>query len=144
MLAHSRCVLRLRAVQRYSTFRYGSRLCPTCSTVYLPRTARCDIWARGCTGRLGPALILNTTPGSPAFLLGQQEGALVLERKRLRAAARRAKRRRSQAAARRTKRAARGPAACEPPTNAWETRPYKMGTRVVARPQASAARRWAA
>ena len=60
-----------------------------------PGPTRCDKWPRGCTGGATdfcPALINNVTPGSPAFLLGQQVGALIQERKRLQQAAREAKR----------------------------------------------------
>ena len=60
-----------------------------------PRATRRDNWARGCTGGatdFGPALLDNVTPGSPAFLLGKQVGALVLGLKRLQIAARDARR----------------------------------------------------
>ena len=79
----------------YNTSEFGSRPCLACTKVSSPRATRCDNWARGSTGgatNFGPAFISNATPGSPAFLLGQQLGALVLERNRLQIAARDAKR----------------------------------------------------
>ena len=77
------------------TFELGSCLCLFYIAVSSPRATCCDNSARGCIGGIadvGKALVLNTTPGSPAFHLGQQVGALVLERDLLRIAARDAKR----------------------------------------------------
>ena len=78
-----------------STSEFGLRPCLVCKMASSPRATRCDNWARGCTGGatdFGPALINNATPGSPAFLLGRQVGAQVLEHNQLRIAAREANR----------------------------------------------------
>ena len=53
-----------------------------------PHALRCDNWGRGCPGKVpdfGPELTDNATPGSPAFVLGQQVTALSRESKKLQA-----------------------------------------------------------
>ena len=72
------------AARRYSlcnwcgTFKFGARTRNPCNMVSRPHTLRCDNWGRGYPGKasdFGPALTEGATPGSPAFVLGQQVAA---------------------------------------------------------------------
>ena len=70
------------------TFEFGVEPCLLCMTLSTPRALRCDNWGRRCLGKasdFGPELHENVTPGSPAFVLGQQVAAFNRECKKLQA-----------------------------------------------------------
>ena len=133
---NEQCERMYDASRRYSLcnwcgiFEFGARPCNLCKVVSKPHALRCDNWGRGCPGTVsdfGSELTDNATPGSPAFVLGQQVATLSRESKKLQADRARAERaaRADQggqagragtpyAAAAASRRVAWGTAECEP------------------------------
>ena len=98
---NEQCERMYDASRRYSLcnwcgiFEFGAKPCNLCKVVSKPHALRCDNWGRGCPGKVpdfGPELTDNATPGSPAFVLGQQVAALSRESKKLQASRVRAER----------------------------------------------------
>ena len=127
---------RMRAVaRRYSlctwcgTFEFGAKPCNLYNLVSRPHALRCDNWGRGCPGNVsdfGPEFTGNATPGSPAFVLGQQVAAQSRASKRAQVDRQRAGRAARDDQGGRAGRAGNPPAAAAAPRSvAWGPTEYE-------------------